>query len=390
MSSEFFLEAARTSNKPSNVLELKSTTEQVTDAMLYAWQPNDHKDRSEWSIFRTDTPFSTAPRLDPSNPTTIAAMWTGAVINRSRRNFEEESGSFSGTNASFREIWKSTALERLAGKCEENVENLSPRLENPTTTVSLEKIKEERIIKIKELGDEILVFAGPNGTGKDFMIKYLSNFLRFIKLEYVVHKMPDPNGKLFPDIDLFLRGKKPLKPAAAQFLFLADAFDTDVSSGELNIFNRHTAVEAMVYGPKELQTTVLSTHPLLNSVVQTIIIDRCPASAQNSVHTRDIEPRVFEKNTEQVLHQRVRYAELTKLPGFRVINADFGGSESEQKVRSVNRLLSTVLQIGIIQRQMVKKGVVDNLDRANQILSDAYWKFKEEKNIWLDTKLNEV
>jgi thymidylate kinase len=389
MTKEFFIEAARAANKPDKIDQLKDTTEQVNDAMLYTWSNEGQRHGSEWSIFRKDTSFSTGQRLDPSEPTTIAAMWTGAVVNRSRRNYEEENGSFSGTNISFRKIWEATPLEALADRCEEDVSNLSPRLENRTTSVSIEKIKEVRRNEIQNMGREILIFVGPNGSGKDFMISHLANFLNFIKLDFDVHKMPNPDGILFPNIDQFLKGKKVLKPSAAQFLFFADAFDSEVSDGVLNIFNRHTAIEAMVYGPAELQTTILSTHPLINAVMHTMIIDRCPSTAQEAVHGRGKTLRVFEKNIEQVLNQRIRYAELTRLPGFRFINADFSGTDSAQKVRSVNRLLNVVLQTGIIQRQMVKTKVVNSFDEANIVLDKSYWDFKNKNNIWLDKEFKD-
>ncbi len=326
-------------------------------------------------------------KLDSTRPSTIAAMWTGAIVNRSRRNSNEENGSFDGTNVSFKSIWKDTPLEKLADICEEHVENLSPRLENPTTSINIDKVKQERKRQIESGAPEVLVFAGPNGSGKDFAINHVHAFLDFLGIKTNIIKMPNPNGQLFDHIDKFLHGKVHHSPISAQLLFLSDAFDSEISTGSLNIFNRHATVEAGIFGPRELQPTILSTHPLTGYVMHTIIIDRAPVIAQEMVKKRKVDPRAFEKKIDQTIEQRIRYAEITKLPGFRFLNLDFRSknNDPEQQVRSINRILSNVLQIGIIQRILVKESKAKNIAEASDILNKAYWNFKAKKDIWLDT-----
>ena len=161
--------------------------------------------------------------------------------------------------------------------------------------------------------------------------------------------------------------------------------NTDISTASLAILNRSPVhVENLVYGSEDLQPTILSSLPLFNGVFHTVIIDRHAAIALDSVQKRDNEPRIFERKLEAILDQHERFAALTYLPGYRWLTADFGTDiEREQIIFSVNRLLCTVENIGIVQRTMVKLGLAENYAQANVILGENYWKFKEQNGLIL-------
>ena len=198
--------------------------------------------------------------------------------------------------------------------------------------------------------------------------------------------MQNPRGELFDSINSFLHGKKKLNPNAAQFLMLADAANTEVSSGKLTIMNRHAMFDAMVYGSNELQPTVLSTHPLFNVITHTIIVDRLPTVALESVKKRGTEQRIFEKRLDQMFDLHMKYASLTYLPGVRWLNTDFDAKTIKEQINSsVNRLFYYVKSFGILQRTMVKLGLAENYVHASIDLEDKFGAYKTQNHLWLDS-----
>lgn len=377
-----FIENLRDVANGESLREYRYATDDVQCAIKYAQIP-DHRP-SEWGLYQNSTPHRIAERLDQDRSAVKAAMWTGAIVLRGQNNTIPETIT-GGPSLSFTSVWKGTNLEPLAAKCEEELDNIQPKTKNAIAHIDVKAMAEERIIKIRASEPEFLVFSGWNGSGKDFMIGYLKNFLLFCGIPYNETKMPNPNGVLFPIINQFLEGKIKLEKNAAQLLFLSDAVNTTISTANLAILNRSPAhAENLVYGSNDLQPTILSSLPLFNGIFHTVIVDRHPAISLGSILKRDKEPRVFERKLEDLLDQHERFAALTYLPGYRWLTADFGtDNDKKQTTFSINRLLCTVQSIGIIQRTMVKLGLAENYAQADIILDKNYWQFKEQNGFIL-------
>ncbi len=381
MSAENFVNALADVAKDNVLDEYKHANSEIQWGVQYSqlrFPPSNY-----YSIYGDSKPARVASRLDPSHTATRAAMWINAISTRSRLNSLQETVS-GGLHRTISNIWKETDLAKLAEEAEASLEAVKPKLTNEVASVNVEQMKEERLRKIKSGDQEFLVFTGPNGVGKDFLIGWLQRFLDFSGIPHNVTKMPNPEGALFPTIDKFLQHQLPLNKNAAQMLFLADALDTTISSATLGILNRHPSVESLVFGEENLQPASLALHPLFNSVFHVFIVDRHAAIAQAEVHKRAAKPRIFETNLEPVLEQQRRFAALTALPGHRWLNTDFEAKDLGTQITfSVNRLLCMVQESGVVQRRMVKMGMAENYVHANTIYEEKYWKFKESAGLLL-------
>ena len=377
-----FIESLRDVSEGENLREYKLANDDVQCGIRYS-QIRHHRP-SDWGLYQDSTPHRIAERLDPDRSAVKAAMWTGAITSRAQNNTIAETVA-GGPNLSFTTIWKNTNLEPLAAKSEEELDSVQPKTTNAITQIDVKNMAQERVAKIRSAIPEFLVFSGWNGVGKDWMIGHLKKFLSFCGIPYSETKMPNPNGVLFPIIDDFLKGRIKLERNAAQLLFLSDAINTEISSANLAILNRSSAhAENLVYGDVNLQPTILSSFPLFEGVFHTVIIDRHPAIALDSILKRETEPRIFERRLEALLDQHERFAALTSLPGYRWLTADFGTNNyKKQVIYSVNRLLCMVQNIGIVQRTMVKLGLAENYAQADIILDENYWKFKEQNGLLL-------
>lgn len=380
MLAESFTDRFREITETESLLEYSKYCEDIDTAITYAHQPRYMKG---YPATENHSPQKTAERLDPYRQATQAAMWTGAIINRSKNNSKLSTAS-DCPNPSFEDIWKDTDLRHIAHDCEEALDELKPQTTNAITTIDVTKMKLSRESALMHgKPKEILTFAGWNGSGKDFMIGWLEKFLAYSGIPFQVIKMPNPDGQLFSTLNKFLHSKIDLSPNAAQLVFLADALDTEISEGKLTITNRFPTIESMVYGKKDLQPTILSLNPIFGSVFHTIIVDRHPAVAFYDVESRSTDKRVFEKKLDQILHQHSRFAELTELPGVRWLNADFNDHPRNKIFKSVRKMLDLVFDTGILQRELVSTGKHADFNSAWDFLNNAYWGFMKTEKLTL-------
>lgn len=380
MNAEHFINQTMEAGGDENLGEYKAVLSDLSGTMYHARYPA----TEGWQVVssRSSLPINISSKYNPNRPAVQAAMWTTAIKTRGDNNTVTNYHN-PGKEIKFGEVWNDTALQPLAEQCERALEDLVPTLSNTITSIDIEAMKKHRQYEIEDsYHKEIVVFLGLNGAGKDFLIGYLTNFLAVCGIDNEVVKMPDPNDSLFETIDSFLHGKKNLNPNAAQLLMLASGANTELSDGKLSILNRHAMFDTMIFGNDELHPAILSTHPLFKVVTHTIIVDRHPSTALQSVKDRNKEQRIFERKLEQGLHLRNRYAALTALPGVRWLNTDFDTSDVQKQISySVDRLIHYVMSFGLLQRKLVRNKSFENIGQADEFLHKKWIEFEEANNL---------
>ena len=158
---------------------------------------------------------------------------------------------------------------------------------------------------------------------------------------------------------------------------LADALDERDVSDALRIYDRHPVVDALVYAPEEvgIHPTLLAAREMFNNPIWTFVIDRHPSLALGSIETREANPRIFERQLEQMINQLIKLCGLTELPGCRWVNNDIPEGENlEGSLQlSVRRAAGAIHSSGIIERALVRQGVFDNFRKARRYAWDIYW-----------------
>ena len=72
-----------------------------------------------------------------------------------------------------------------------------------------------------------------------------------------------------------------------------------------------------------------------------------------------------------------KYAELTYLPGVRLLNTDFNArTQKEQINSSVNRLFYYIKSFGILQRRMVRLNMANDYAHASILFGRKIWRIQ--------------
>lgn len=379
-----FQETFRQTCKPDVVDEYSRASEIIQEAIQTVVSPRLGEEFAFTQLFVLDPlrPERVCARLDPERPAVKAAMLIGAI---SLRAYLYKSLTSGFNNISFRQMWVKTPLWRLAGQCEDIVDELTPKTTGAIVTIDTKAMQDKFINDIHAHAPEHIVLTGLNGVGKSAAGKILTEFLDFCDVRSKLIKMPRPDGPISKLILPILDGSVEYNSNARQLLFLSDAMDIKPEPDALIIYDRHARTEALVYGTEAIERVVLATHEIFDDVFHTFVLDRHPLRNMSLLEKRDRQPRIFERNVDIMIEQLSRLAKLTTLPGVHWINTDSSKDRSEKPYfkLATTRVLGAVVASGVIQRHMVKQNLAENFPHAEVILNNNYWDFKSKKRIEL-------
>lgn len=107
--------------------------------------------------------------------------------------------------------------------------------------------------------------------------------------------------------------------------------------------------------------------------------------AMEEVTKRKADPRIFERQRDQMIDQFIRFAGLTVLPGTSWINNDIpqnpGTSKNWVIELSMRRFFGSVFASGILQRHLIKQERAVSFEDASERLAIAFFRFLE---MWRD------
>lgn len=124
---------------------------------------------------------------------------------------------------------------------------------------------------------------------------------------------------------------------------------------------------------------------MLEGSMWTIVLDRHPMNTLMEVGKRSAKKRIFEDNRDKMIDQYIKFAGLTTLPGTTWIANDIpkpkGAGNSYPIEMSMRRFFGSVFASGILQRRMIKEGLVSGFSQANEFLAMAFFQYLE---MWRD------
>lgn len=383
---EFFRNTVLETCKPDLLEKYRYTQRTIQEAIFAVLEPSPFAQADATSglglalIRLQKLPSSAQDKLNPQDPLTKAAMLIGAVSLRAWV-YKSEINGYEHQN--FESIWEKTKLQKLAAKCDEVVSEIVPETNGKYVSIDMPKMHSTFSENLHLGVPEHIVLTGLNAVGKSFIIKLFTEYLGDCEISSKVVKLPRPDGPISQVINAALNGELKINKEALQLAFLSDALDIEPEPDTLMVFDRHPRIESYVYGPSTLARTVLSTHEVFDDIYHTYIIDQHPMACALKVAKRDRSPRIFEKDTEAMTEQVIRFSRLTVLPGIHWINNDIpiykGGPQNWNLQISMSRFMGSVFYTGVLQRLLLKQGRFNSYHEASGFL---YNKFIKYENKW--------
>lgn len=265
----------------------------------------------------------------------------------------------------------------LAKETETLVDEVSPHCEGRFTTIDLKKLGDAFWDSVQKASHEFVVVTGLNGAGKSVIVQGIKQFVGNCGGRVCIQKFPRPDGNLAGVILPVLEGKTSFDQRALQFLMLADALNTPVSSGQMVIFDRHPLLDSIVYGPEQEETVLLAARELyVDTPFWSIWVDRHPANCRERVSSRPTASRAFEKSREDMTRQQIKFGSLTMLPGMICVNNDIPETSEDSRRQvlnlSIQRAVASLITRGVIQRELVRQGVCPDIVRADNRVNEQF------------------